>query len=154
MWDEKSKSGVFNLLGHAPHQVCLISLAPPQHKYPLKLLRQQSNFILLFLYWCTFDIYFTVYIHLKQPTGLKGILVKTGSHWCSPAVWEGYLFLSVWSITAHEYRIEMSWAWMAEKITLMFKLTRLKTRENDLIVRIVLGAKVTDRGAETHVKRV
>ncbi len=27
-----SKSGVFNLLGHAPPQVCLISLAPPPPK--------------------------------------------------------------------------------------------------------------------------
>ncbi len=32
------------------------------------------------LYWCIFDIYFTVYVHLQQPTVLTRILLKPLVH--------------------------------------------------------------------------
>ncbi len=131
-------AGVFNLLGHAPPHVGLISLAPPPphycihtftpnyfisiniNKYPLKLLKPLIIYLLLFLinnlhnkymdplYWCIFDIYFTVYVHVQQPTVLtripqrsqpaaRGLYAARHESECGPPRWmlRSYVFSSV-----------------------------------------------------------
>ncbi len=136
--------GVFNLLGHVPPQVCLISLAPPPpiivftHSHQITLLTSTQRSIkaiktaiyfsfALFdehnlhkkcmdpLYWCTFDIYFTVYVH---------VLCLRGYSRLKPLVFTCCLrrlcvrVLQVCARTALRC--------LGLKITFMFKLTKTK----------------------------
>lgn len=114
------------------------------------------------LYWGKFDIFFTVFIHLKKLTTLTKILGKTtiGIHLLSEK--STAICLCTSHLCAHDvHRNALSQhvstalrclglKWL--KITLVFKLTRLKTCENEKLSwgsstgLIVKMGSVTDGG--------
>ncbi len=92
----RHRAGVFNLLGHAPPQVCLISLAPPP---PLR----KIIFLLLFLIniiytnarirYTDVHLIFTLLFTFTWTTDCAYEDTPQDSHWYSTAVSEGYLFV-------------------------------------------------------------
>ncbi len=83
------KPGVFNLLGHAPPQVCLISLAPPPQKkifffcsFWLTLFTQEMHGSVILMY-----IWYLLYcLRSLETTDCAYEDTPQDSHWYTPAV--------------------------------------------------------------------